>query len=203
MPMSVSALSSWHHIPIGSRNSIIDRAGVLQEHFASWLPLLRIQLTISHWISPHGAEKKKQAGKKTAASSALSSEVGDETDSFGAFIDAATAQLNQAALQPGSKSAALMIFDSEAMYVELTELKLESYAVMQAEANHAVALHEFNHAVPSKVELGKYLQHMRQMLQQQHGFKAQVAMHLQVGQHIEYEALIRHINKASQQTTRS
>ena len=34
------------------------------------------------------------------------------------------------------------------------------------------------------------------MLQQQHEYIAQVAMHLQVGQRIEHEALARHINKA-------
>ncbi len=78
-----------------------------------------------------GQNKKKHAGKKASASSALGNEVGNETDSFGAFIDAATAQLKQAALQPGSRSADLIICDSEEMYAEVTELKLESYAVTQ------------------------------------------------------------------------
>ena len=64
------------------------------------------------------------------------------------------------------------------------------------EAKHAAALHDFNNAVPSKADLGKYLQHMRQMLQQQHEYIAQVAMHLQVGQRVEYETLAGHINKA-------
>ncbi len=83
------------------------------------------------------------------------------------------------------------------MYAEVAELKLESYAVMKKEeAKHAAALQDFNHAPPSKADLGKYLQHMRQMLQQQHEYIAQVAMHLQVGQRIENEALARHINKA-------
>ncbi len=63
-------------------------------------------------------------------------------------------------------------------------------------AKHAAALLDFNQATPSKTDLGKYLHHMRQMLQQQHEYIAQVAMHLQAGQRIEYEALARHINKA-------
>ncbi len=97
-----------------------------------------------------GQSKKKHAGKKASASSATGNVGGNDTDSFGAFIDAATAKLNQAALQPGNQSADLIIFDSEAMYAEVAELKLESYAVIKKEeAKHAAALHDFNHAVPS------------------------------------------------------
>ncbi len=144
-----------------------------------------------------GASKKKHAGKKAALAADTGNGGNHGADSFGAFVDAATAKLNQAALRPGNQSADLIIFDSEAMYAEVAELKLESYAVMKKEeAKHAAALQDFNQALPNKADLGKYLQHMRQMLQQQHEYIAQVAMHLQVGQRIEYEALTRRINKA-------
>ena len=67
-----------------------------------------------------GPIKKKHAGKKASASSDNGNVGNNDADSFGVFIDAATAILNQAALRPGSQSADLISFDSEAMYAEVS-----------------------------------------------------------------------------------
>ncbi len=66
----------------------------------------------------------------------------------------------------------------------------------QEQAAHAVALVAFNQATPSRADLGKYLQQMRPMLQQQHEYIAQAAVHMQIGQRIEYDAITKHITKA-------
>ena len=57
-----------------------------------------------------GASKKKHAGKKAALAAATGNDGNHGADSFGAFVYAATAKLNQAALRPGNQSADLIIF---------------------------------------------------------------------------------------------
>ncbi len=145
-----------------------------------------------------GKNKKQDSGaisSSTALGSAETHAKGKKD--FDTFLEQANARLNQAALQPGNQSAELCIFDSEAMYAEVFELKKASYAVMEQEqAAHAAALFALNQASPSKADLGKYLQHLRQMMQQQHEYIAQVAVHMQLGQRIEFDALTKHITKA-------
>ncbi len=78
--------------------------------------------------------------------------------------------------------------------LQVFELKEKTYAVMEQEqAAHAAALVDCNQSTPSIRDLGPYL---RPMPQQQHAYIAQVAVHMQLGQRIENDALTKHITKA-------
>ncbi len=61
----------------------------------------------------------------------------------------------------GMRNAALHIFDSEAMYEEVFQLKKASYAVMEQEqAESAATLKIFRAATPSKADIAGNLEHM-------------------------------------------
>ncbi len=54
----------------------------------------------------------------------------------------------------------------------------------------------FQHRAPSGNELGKYINHMKELVGKQHAYIAQVAVHVQTSQQIEYEPLTKHITGA-------
>ena len=57
-------------------------------------------------------------------------------------------------------------------------------------------MEDFQRRVPSRNELGKYINHMKELVCKQHAYIAQVAVHLQKSQQIEYESLTKQITGA-------
>ncbi len=93
----------------------------------------------------------------------------------------------------------LVIFDSEAMYEEVYQLKAQAYRAFDGERTAMeMDLEEFQSRVPSRNELGKYINHMKDLMGKQHTCIAKVAAHLQKSQQIAYESLTKHTTDAFQ-----
>ncbi len=54
-------------------------------------------------------------------------------------------------------------------------------------------LEDFQRRIPSRHELGKYINLMKVLMGRQHAYIATVALHLQKSKQIEYEALTKYI----------
>ncbi len=65
-----------------------------------------------------------------------------------------------------------------------------------SKVGNAATLARFRATTPSKANLAGYLQHMKSMMIQQHEHTTKVAMHLQLGQKVEYDALTKHSTRA-------
>ncbi len=57
-------------------------------------------------------------------------------------------------------------------------------------------LEDFQRRIPSRNELGKYINHMKDLMGRQHAYIATVAVRLYKSQQIEYESLTKHITDA-------
>ena len=88
------------------------------------------------------------------------------------MVDRVNDDLEQDILRQGLQ-VTLIICDSEAMYDEVYQLKAQAYQVLESER---VAMErdmeEFQRRVPSRNELGKYINHMKELVGKQHAYIA-------------------------------
>ncbi len=115
-----------------------------------------------------GHPKKKAAAKARHAAPPQEADGREPpNEDFEAFLHRTNAQLDQAALRGGAQVAALHIFDSEAMYEEVFQLKKASYDVMVREqAENAATLAKFRATTPPQADIAGYLAHMKNMVMQ-------------------------------------